>query len=133
MIKLVTVSVADLTPVEYKMCSDLTLRGEGTMQGALARARARHDRFTYAIMAWENGDFVGWCLFFKRIPVIEPEVYSAHFYVRQSHRRRGIGTKLIKKAYSMSDRPLVTGVGRAGSNEFFAKHHALVKKRWYVR
>lgn len=88
--RLVTKRVSELTPAEYKQCASLNMREGGAMQRMLSSQRAQRRGTVH--MCTENGMLLGWVLEFML--GTEP---TAYFYVRRTHRRRGIGTKLCSK------------------------------------
>ena len=113
---LVTKSVYDLTPAEFKRCYNLTLREEGRMADVLQYERHKYtydgieqpadepSAQTVLIQEPKTKKLLGWALFRPSQPgrggrgKRRPEVM---FYVRATHRRRGLGTILMQEALKL--------------------------------
>jgi len=83
--------VQDLSAHEYKALASLNMRGDGTMLGRLRQCR-RGELKGRVVVAEDRRMVLGWALVFW--PGLRPR---AAFYVRASHRRQGIGTRIAKE------------------------------------
>lgn len=95
-IKLKSKTVLKLTNKEYQILYHLNLGDEGSMQWTLEALRNKRPNVKdgYVIMAIIKDKIVGWCLFWKS--KWQRKYYTAYFFVSESYRRSGIGTKLSK-------------------------------------
>jgi GNAT superfamily N-acetyltransferase len=86
------------------------------MQGAVMDARRGYRPEAKVIMAWEENRLMGWALVFD-----EASTSAVHVYVRASERRKGIGSKLLRRATRV--KPEVTAVPwDEPSRALYAKH-----------
>lgn len=95
--------VSELTPNEYRACTRLSMRNRGSMYPRLQKLYHGQDyasRFDNGVpaqvfMIWDADDderLLGWALLFT-------DWYGklmSYYYVRQSCRRQGLGTKLAR-------------------------------------
>lgn len=88
-----------LTPEEMRQVGRLHIRG-GTMIYGLRTMRQAHSRRDAVLLAKEGQTIVAWAL----VSGGYPNEQGVLLYVRRSHRRRGIGTRLLKRAHGMSKR-----------------------------
>jgi len=95
-VKLKSKSVLKLTNKEYQILYQLNLGDEGSMQSILEALRNKKPTVKdgHVIMAIIEDKIVGWCLFWKS--KWKRKYYTAYFFVSESYRRKGIGTKLSK-------------------------------------
>lgn len=96
--KFYTKPVKSLTEAEYKACKKATFSGTGrlgSMQPELIYQRKQPGCSARAYMCWENDKLLGWALGFNHTFTNKWTVYV---YVRATHRRRGIGSKLLARA-----------------------------------
>ena len=76
----------------YKKLTSISLRGRGRMRKDASAARKSGDKNYYIFYAEENSKILGWCL-------INVERFCTFYvYVRNSHRRFGIGNALFGRA-----------------------------------
>lgn len=99
----------DLTPTELDRCRELSFGDEGYMCEDLDRIIStewqRQYRHSRAILARnDDGAILGWSLI---QPVPRSPKYLAQFYVDPSHRRRGIGARLLREANTYCGKPYV--------------------------
>ncbi len=92
--------VIDLTVKEFLRCYELTYGTSGWMQeelwaAAKNEALSSPHRHSYAVLAKDGDTIVGWSLL---QPIRHASKYKAYFFVDPSHRRRGIGTRLLNAA-----------------------------------
>lgn len=96
-VQLSCLPVTELSAAQAAACRSLTLREEGSMSGSLTLARQKGWDHSRVILAHDlEGRLVGWCLMFNRDFV--------HFFVRNSVRRRGVGSALMRESLRLSER-----------------------------
>ena len=130
-----TKSLSRLTPVEYRACYSLNMRGNGCMRYALQEHRADDD--CYAIMIWHGGVLAAWALL---VPTRKQSVwawstdhakrvskYQAQFYVRKSMRGRGLAHRLMRQVLKMDPRPHVIPHSEA-SGGFFSSYNVSTER-----
>jgi len=109
--------VKNLTDEEYRACRFLNLRGNGEMHWNLARLRNEKNANARVYMIKEGGKLIAWSLVFGD---------CAHFYTRSTHRRKGYGTRLVKKVNKEHDRPVVYAHDET-AQEFFGAVKDMVR------
>lgn len=100
-----TKRLSNLTPAEWERCSELNF---GPVAGDMYNAMRdyRHDPRTKAILCRDdNGEIIGWSLAFMTGP--KAKRYRFHYYVSKRHRGKGIGTRLMKASFRLTDQPFV--------------------------
>lgn len=125
-----TKSLNSLTKTEYRQCYSLNSRWNGTMQETLRLYYGRkYD--AKVCLAKEDDILIGWALLYsdgRRIP-------NGHFYVRKTHRRRGVGKRLMSEALAVSPKIKVYPHDRR-SGIFFAEYrrHIVTNKcdKYYI-
>lgn len=90
MARIQTKLVKNLTTEEYRLCRSLNLRENGDMAYQLYRLRRDKNDKARVYMIKEDGRLIAWSLVFD---------YCAHFYTRRTHRRKGLGTRLVNRVY----------------------------------
>ena len=102
--------ISNLTRDEYEQCYRLNMGDEGMMRYQLVHEREyptlakMKGGEAYVVRALgDDGRLLGWCLLFY----IDAQAQDrrAYFYVRKTHRRRGIGTKLMQAARRLERAP----------------------------
>lgn len=96
MARIQTKLVKNLTDEEYQRCYSLNLRGEGEMRDQLRRLR--NDPQARVYMLREQDQLIAWSLVFDK---------CAHFYTRRTHRRKGLGTRLVNRIHKDHNWPVV--------------------------
>jgi GNAT superfamily N-acetyltransferase len=81
---------SELTEQEVKQCKSLSMRSYGMMSTSLT-SRAHS---ATVVLVRDGERLIGWCLGWPADPMNPPRAY---FYVRKTHRRRGIGTILMNE------------------------------------
>lgn len=99
--RMVAKTVTSLSPAEYRQVYSLNLRHNGTMQLRLREARKEKEPLK-VVLAKEGDAIVGWSLIVPSPPGYRRRT-EAWFYVRKSHRRRGVGTKLMARTRKLDD------------------------------
>lgn len=95
--------VSELSPAELAACKRLTLR-DGLMRGSLDEVRGHpRDRNSRVVLIESEGRLLAWALVYR----LGKEPTEAHFYVRSTHRRRGLGTRLMEEVRRFTRRPQV--------------------------
>ena len=89
--------VRNLTAEEYKACWRLNMGPRGSMRMNLESAREGYHEGARVVMAMENNVLMGWALLF-----VEAGVPVVHTYVRASCRRKGVGTRILKRVQRLS-------------------------------
>lgn len=108
--------VSELSPAELAACKRLTLK-DGLMRGSLNIARGhRQDRSSRVVLIESEGRLLAWALVYR----VAKEPTEAHFYVRSSERRRGLGTRLMQEVRRCTRRPQVHPHDST-SQSFFAR------------
>lgn len=96
--EIVRTPVKCLTQEEYRQCYRLNMGLEGMMRPSLVESR--HDPnskdMTYRILDGD-GVLLAWSLVFMPYGILTG--WDAHFYVRRTHRRQGLGTRLREAVY----------------------------------
>jgi GNAT superfamily N-acetyltransferase len=100
--RIICKQVRNLTPEEFERCAELTLGYEGTMRDDLyalqeyepeqpLNGKRVRKLWPQALLACDsgNGEILAWCL-------VDDEG-DTQIYVDESHRRLGLGTKLMCK------------------------------------
>lgn len=104
MITLSTKPVRKLSDQEYARCKKLTFVGEpgyrrGMMQAELIRQRNKPDSTAKAVLAKDyKGIIVGWALIWRPNPKSPLKRWDYYMYVQKSHRKQGIGKRLLSRA-----------------------------------
>ncbi len=121
-------NVGDLSPTLYKTLYGLNFRGGGLMQGKLKRCRnGKSNGFNspvsgkVGIVTDDDDKIMGWVLMWRRDGVAH---YTAYFYVCVNHRRKGVGTELLKLANQIYPKPRVCPHDEV-SRKFFLKHQEI--------
>lgn len=98
-----TKPVRALTEAEYDACHGLNMGSMGQCRGELRRCRLDSGRHQgRAVMAWDEGELVGWGLKFRyapsryRVSINNP--WNLYLYVDPAHRQKGIGRKIATHA-----------------------------------
>lgn len=89
--KIITIPVQELSDSDYWKCHSLNARQAGQMRGALVRAR-RDNLNAKISLAKEKDLLIGWAFAYKAPGIRYP---FAHFYVRKTHRKNGVGRILM--------------------------------------
>lgn len=143
---IITKSVADLTPTEYKACYRANYGDQGFMQGALWQARKGYLEGAVAIMLWDGPpDLIkslkGWVLltpctlngelatsaYAKKVCK-----YTAQFWVKRQHRKQGLAKMLMHEVKKVTPRPHVIPHDKASSELFssFRVSVAAMDRSW---
>lgn len=114
--------VEDLTAIEYKACYDANYGPDGLMQNELVTCRNKNYMATgEVIMLWDGPDnttrsLIGWCLL---TPVRgsgtlwasqwnrKVAKYTAQFWIKSNHRKRGYGKILMDEVQKLDPCPHV--------------------------
>lgn len=130
--------VKDLTPDEYRACYAANYRESGYMQIMLASAR-RDGKTGTAILLWDDtkvglSRLVGWALLTPTEVggmigttryVQRKSRFTAQFWVKRQHRKRGYGKMLMDEVKKIDARPHVLPHDKA-SSEFLSSYHVTV-------
>lgn len=131
--------IADLTPVEYRACYRANYGWEGLMQDELTRCKDGYPG--KAILLWNGPDdtarsLVGWALLtptktYGNVAVTRwaksRAKYTAQFWVKKQHRRKGHGKTLMQEVKKYDKRPHVIPHD-AASSELFSSYKVQVLK-----
>jgi len=111
--------VGNLTVAEYRACSQLTMRESGEMAGRLRDAWNESPAASRVLLLEDpsDGRLLAWALVAPS-PGREPRL---DVYVRRSHRRRGLGRRLLRAVNRYCERPHVCGWDPR-SKAFFQAH-----------
>jgi hypothetical protein len=120
----VTKQVGNVTPEEFKQLYSLNLRNEGAMRFDLVDYRKSDPKTTHVIMIKEGPKVLAWALVFPKSSYKKNRL--VYFYTRQSHRRQGLGTRLLKHSRKLDPVPEVCPHDKR-SGAFFKKFRGTVK------
>lgn len=118
---IITKSVADLTPVEYKACYNANYGWDGYMMEELSNRRAKKCQEAIVIMIWDGPDntvrsLKGWSLLTPTTTkgmlavsryMTKHSKYTVQFWVKKPYRRQGLGAALMLEAKKHDPRPHV--------------------------
>lgn len=120
--KAIVKNVEDLTTTEYKACYLANYRENGYMQPEISACRYKpKERPGIAIMIWDGPDdqitsLLGWCLLTPTRTwgliavsryIKSKSKYSAQFWVKRQHRRKGLANMLMLEVKKIDPRPHV--------------------------
>jgi hypothetical protein len=140
-VNIVTKSVKDLTPIEYKACYSANYGDGGYMRFTLVEIRNGTGGEGTAIMLWDGPNdsvrnMIGWALI---TPVSltgwaagtrytkRKSKYTAQFWVKRPHRKKGHATTLMNEVKKYDERPHVFPHSDA-SGEFFSGYKVTAAK-----
>lgn len=127
--------VSELTPTEYLACKKANYGPyDGYMYGQLTNCRGGYTYGGIAIMLWDGPDdtvksLLGWCLlvpvtrhgmFAVTDTVMRRSKYSAQFWVKRQHRKKGHAKTLMREVKKIDPRPHVIPHDEASSELFSA-------------
>lgn len=111
--RMITKYARNMTPKERQVCANMSYRGNGDLIYFLHDAMEYQDD-TLAVLYKDDDKIVGWGL-------MTPE-HDTGFWVRPSHRRQGIGTKMISRFKKAAKSDLLVHPHNQVSGKFFYKN-----------
>lgn len=129
-LKIVDMNDVLINPTVLGYLRAMTLHGDSGMAKTLNAFQAMQRKVdAKAIIAYANsGEPIGWALLSRettsQIVEFNPEMgYYFQVYVRQEHRRKGIGTAILAKARTLvKDKPLCVACWNDTSYAFYEKN-----------
>jgi len=121
--RIVTKTLARITPEEYLKIYGLNLRGNGGMQGELSYLRRNPDRAkeTHIVMLKDGPTVLSWALVFP-----DGKERTTYFYTRRALRGKGLGTRVMRAVKKVEPVPNVCP-HTMESGRFFKKFEGSVK------
>lgn len=139
---IVTKTVDELTQAEYRACYMANYRDSGYMREELRNSREQPEKYPgTAIMLWDGptdsqANLLGWCLLSpvrtwgliagSRYTKAKAK-YTAQFWIKRPHRRKGYGKVLMAEVKKYDERPHVFPHSEA-SAELFSSYNVTVQQ-----
>jgi L-amino acid N-acyltransferase YncA len=104
MVRVIAKHIGEVEQGIYKQLYSLNFRGNGMMRKTLVASKQNNAGYVAYII--EDEFVLAWAILSKhfngKYVLISPNTYNAHFYVRKSHRRMGLGRVLYKAIKKIS-------------------------------
>ena len=97
--RVTTKRVDNLTQAEVDRLDRLNMGFSYGMLKARFRTVLEYPDDSYVILAREEGKIIGWALMFRKAG---NRYYTVYMYVDKNHRRRGVGTRIMRGALKWS-------------------------------